>query len=355
MKTNLAENIRAFRKERGLTQEQLAEVFDVTVGAVHKWETGLSTPELPLILELADFFDITLDVLIGFDLKDNSMKETARRLRRLKDSHDPDGIQEAEKALKKFPHNFEIVRECAWIYASFGSFLKLNKKYLIRAKELYNQAIRLLPQNTDPNVNEAVLYGELAQIYDNMGDSKTALQMLKDHNAGGIFNTPIGMILARQKNQEDADTYLSYAMILAIGEISNLIIAKIYIYARENQFEEARALLEWGLQTNRALKKGSKPFFMDKISCLYLTCLSWVELKLKNKKKAVEYIQEAIRTAEEFDADPDYDCKNMRFCSLEQDCKMYENTGETAYTSIENCVKEIWDPEMDEFWKAQSK
>ena len=51
----LAENIRAFRKQRGLTQEQLSEVLGVTVGAVYKWEAGLSQPELVTILELADF------------------------------------------------------------------------------------------------------------------------------------------------------------------------------------------------------------------------------------------------------------------------------------------------------------
>ena len=42
----LAENIRALRKQRNLTQEQLAEVLGVTVGAVYKWEAGLSLPEL---------------------------------------------------------------------------------------------------------------------------------------------------------------------------------------------------------------------------------------------------------------------------------------------------------------------
>ena len=54
METKLAENIRAFRKQKGMTQEQLAEALGVTVGAVHKWETRLSTPELALIMELAD-------------------------------------------------------------------------------------------------------------------------------------------------------------------------------------------------------------------------------------------------------------------------------------------------------------
>ena len=38
MKMMLAENIRAFRKERSLTQEQLAEALGVTAGAVYKWE-----------------------------------------------------------------------------------------------------------------------------------------------------------------------------------------------------------------------------------------------------------------------------------------------------------------------------
>ena len=42
MENKLAENIRTFRKQRALTQEQLAEVLGVTVGAVYKWEARLS-------------------------------------------------------------------------------------------------------------------------------------------------------------------------------------------------------------------------------------------------------------------------------------------------------------------------
>ena len=62
MVTKLSENIRKFRKERGLTQEQLAEVLGVTVGAVYKWEARLSQPELSMVMELADFFDTSVDV-----------------------------------------------------------------------------------------------------------------------------------------------------------------------------------------------------------------------------------------------------------------------------------------------------
>ena len=54
MKMMLAENIRAFRKERSLTQEQLAEALGVTSGAVYKWEAKLSIPELELFIQMAD-------------------------------------------------------------------------------------------------------------------------------------------------------------------------------------------------------------------------------------------------------------------------------------------------------------
>ena len=76
----LAENIRALRKQRNLTQEQLAEVLGVTVGAVYKWEARLSLPELNLLIEMADFFDVSVDALLGYEMKDNGLEATVARL-----------------------------------------------------------------------------------------------------------------------------------------------------------------------------------------------------------------------------------------------------------------------------------
>lgn len=81
MEIGLGEQIRCFRKQHSLTQEQLAEVLGVTVGAVHKWEAGRSIPELPLIIEMADFFDTSVDVLLDYEMKDNRLDMTLERLR----------------------------------------------------------------------------------------------------------------------------------------------------------------------------------------------------------------------------------------------------------------------------------
>ena len=70
MKLSLSENIRSFRKQRKMTQEKLAEALGVTVGAVYKWESGQSQPELNLLVEMADFFDISVDALLGYRIKE---------------------------------------------------------------------------------------------------------------------------------------------------------------------------------------------------------------------------------------------------------------------------------------------
>ncbi|HFH7770337.1 TPA: helix-turn-helix domain-containing protein [Streptococcus agalactiae] len=63
----IGENILQKRKERGITQEELAEFMMVTKASVSKWETGQSHPDILLLPKLATFFNISVDELIGYD------------------------------------------------------------------------------------------------------------------------------------------------------------------------------------------------------------------------------------------------------------------------------------------------
>lgn len=141
MTNRLAENIRVFRKERGLTQEQLAEVLGVTVGAVYKWEAKLSLPELSLIMELADFFDTSVDVLLGYEMKDNRLRATVERLKDYAYRKDRAGLAEAEKALKKYPNAFDVVYHAARMDLLF-SVENRDRALLRRGLERYEAARR---------------------------------------------------------------------------------------------------------------------------------------------------------------------------------------------------------------------
>lgn len=52
--------LRECRKEKGITQEQLAEMLGVTNRSVSRWENGSNLPDLDILIEMADYYDIEL-------------------------------------------------------------------------------------------------------------------------------------------------------------------------------------------------------------------------------------------------------------------------------------------------------
>lgn len=60
----LSEKIRELRRKSGLSQEELADKLDVSRQAVSKWETGAAVPTTETLVQLADFFDVSLDFLL---------------------------------------------------------------------------------------------------------------------------------------------------------------------------------------------------------------------------------------------------------------------------------------------------
>ena len=64
---NLSSNITRLRHERKLTQEELADFVGVTKASVSKWENAQSMPDILLLPQLAAFFDVTIDELVGYE------------------------------------------------------------------------------------------------------------------------------------------------------------------------------------------------------------------------------------------------------------------------------------------------
>lgn len=67
MNIKINENIKRLRKEKGITQEVLAEVCNVSYVAVSKWENGESYPDMTLLMPLAHYFGVSIDELLGYD------------------------------------------------------------------------------------------------------------------------------------------------------------------------------------------------------------------------------------------------------------------------------------------------
>ena len=69
----IGEFLRELRKEKGLTQEQLAEQFNTSRRSVSRWETGSNMPDVGLLIEIADFFDVDIRENIDGERKSENM------------------------------------------------------------------------------------------------------------------------------------------------------------------------------------------------------------------------------------------------------------------------------------------
>lgn len=86
--------LRELRKENELTQEQLAEKFGVSSRSVSRWENGNTMPELGILVELADYYEIDIKEIIDGERKSEIMgKEQKETLQKVAD------YAEAEKKL----------------------------------------------------------------------------------------------------------------------------------------------------------------------------------------------------------------------------------------------------------------
>ena len=56
--------LKTLRKEKGLTQEGLAEKLGVSNRTVSRWETGSNMPDIGMLVELADFFEVSIPEII---------------------------------------------------------------------------------------------------------------------------------------------------------------------------------------------------------------------------------------------------------------------------------------------------
>jgi len=96
--------LKELRKEKGLTQEQLAEKMSVSGRTVSRWETGSNMPDLDILIELSDLYDVDIRELLDGERKsekmDQELKETIEKV--------ADYSNEMKKRFAKFIHRFFI-------------------------------------------------------------------------------------------------------------------------------------------------------------------------------------------------------------------------------------------------------
>ena len=65
--------LKELRKEKGVTQEQLAEQFNVSNRTISRWENGNNMPDLDILIEISDYYEVDLREILNGERKSENM------------------------------------------------------------------------------------------------------------------------------------------------------------------------------------------------------------------------------------------------------------------------------------------
>ena len=121
--------LKALRREKGITQEQLAEELGVSGRTISRWETGYNMPDISLLVEIAEFFDVSIPEIIKGGRKSESMQVEVKEVA---DTMSDYAIAEKEKLIKSI-RNMSIIGLIALvIYMVLGETGVYDRNSLFR-------------------------------------------------------------------------------------------------------------------------------------------------------------------------------------------------------------------------------
>ena len=123
----LSENIRAFRKSKGLSQEELAIKLNVVRQTISKWEQGLSVPDADMLISLSEAFETPVSTLLGETVMESEVDD----LKAISEKLEIVNLQLAQrKTTRRKTLYWLLISLCAVIVLIFAVLIALNSPYL---------------------------------------------------------------------------------------------------------------------------------------------------------------------------------------------------------------------------------
>ena len=123
----LNENIKALRKSKGLSQQDLADKLNVVRQTISKWEQGLSVPDSDLLIALSEALETPVSTLLG----ENVVESEADTVKALSEKLEIINLQFARrKAMRRSALHWLFIAVCVGILAVAAVLAMVNSPYL---------------------------------------------------------------------------------------------------------------------------------------------------------------------------------------------------------------------------------
>ncbi len=310
MKLTIGENIRNLRREKDITQEELANIFGVSYQSVSRWENGTCYPDMELLPDIAEFFDISVDKLMGAD-KAREEKDVEYYLLRFKTALNKglvyDCISIAREGVAAYPNNYILLNKLMLALFisgdSSGNIPEWEDNMRKNDAEIISIGERIIKYCPDQNIRLEATARLAFQHYltgrkelgRRLFDTLPSAENCRENCIWPAIEDDEKEVFIRNKIKSDYESLRSYIWFLASSECTS-VEEQIKIFEKVFELEE--------LMTDGNITKngwGHCRLYFEISECYF---------KLNDKENALKYIELCLKHAKLFDERPEVQSYN---------------------------------------------
>ena len=254
-KLNIGKCIVQKRREKGITQEKLAEYLGVTKASVSKWESGLSYPDILMLPELATYFNVSVDELLGYSpqLTSQDIKKLYNQL-----SHDfavkpfEEVREQCEQIIKKYYSCFPLL--LAMIQLFLNHAVLTSEAGTKQAMLLQSIALSQRVKEESDSIRDAKSANSMeAMAQMALGNIPEVIRLLDDQLIP-YSGDDVMLIMAHQMLGENEEAYKVNQVMLFQNVIGTLTLLTNYLSLHMTEPERFEQIYNQGKQLIEAFQ-----------------------------------------------------------------------------------------------------
>ncbi|EPY2307824.1 helix-turn-helix domain-containing protein [Clostridium sporogenes] len=298
----IGEVIHRLRKEKGITQEQLANFIGVSTAAVSKWESGTSYPDITLLPVIATFFNVTIDILLNFkiELPDDEVMSIFSECEKLFSSGELNkAIVKSKEYIIKYPSSYYLKLRIGFLFTmySWKSTEEEGGMNMIKYPiELYEDIAK---NCTKIELVEQALF-QLGALYPLVGEEDKAIEALNKINKSELDPNLILSNIYMKKNEfKKAREILQRKLYKSINDITFVCFGLANSYIKDKKdLNIIEKYYNFSINIKKILSSNG-----DSILSLSMEYLNFAQVYLKfgESKKAIDMLYKMIEDIREHD------------------------------------------------------
>ena len=255
----LGERIANLRKSKGISQDELGEILSTSRQAISKWERGESDPDIGRLKDLAVYFNVSIDYLLGYDVESTSANKFIERSKACCENGVYDiSLDEIKMIVSRNSNNLNLILAVIYYLGDYY-YLDHDEAVLDLLTDYIKRAILLFQPNNAFDANLNSLHHAIASIYLTKGEHELAKQYIKDNQVIKSEEL-LSQCELSLGHYEEVEKITSEVFLSSIGALINSNATQIRAFLRTNRIKDALDLSDWSIAFTKSVGKDEENF-----------------------------------------------------------------------------------------------